>query len=160
MRGRGGFTLVEMMAALLVLGLASAMAAPRMDGALGALRVRSSLQRVAGDLAYARQLAVRTGQRARLRVIPSLDCAAPQGWTAGAGYVVIAGTGVDSVVVRTDLRAGSGRICLSSNQSGEVVFTSRGLLAGFNNRTMVVSAGARVADTLLVSSLGRVLRRP
>jgi prepilin-type N-terminal cleavage/methylation domain-containing protein len=152
----GGFSLAEMVMALAVFGILSVIAIPRFEAMLAHIRVRGALNRVAVDLAYTRQLAARTGARARLRIEPSPDCPSPRTGAAGHRYRVIAGP--DSVAYVVDLRLDGPSLCLTTNQSREVVFDSRGLLVGFNNRTMTVRQGDRPPVSLTLSAVGRVLR--
>jgi prepilin-type N-terminal cleavage/methylation domain-containing protein len=157
MGGQRAFTLVEVAAVVAVMGIAAAIAAPRLHGWIVHLRTRAAANQVAADLAYTRTLAVRDGWRARLVIEPAADCPAPSPGAAGHRYRIVAGAG-EAVVARRDLRADGGRICLASNRSREVVFNSRGLPIA-QNRTLTLREGAFPADTLLLSAVGRVLRR-
>lgn len=158
MRRRAGFTLVEVGVVVAVIGIAAAIAVPRMAGMLAHLRTRAATNALAADIAYARSLAVKRGERVRLQIEPAAGCPAPSPGAAGDGYRVLAG--VEGVVVRrTGLRGLGGRLCLSSNRSAELVFDTRGLPVGHNNRTFVVRDRAYPADTLSFSAVGRVLRR-
>lgn len=152
----GGFSFVEMLVTLTILGILMAIMAPRFEGTLAGIRSRGALNRVAGHLAYTRQMAVRTGGRARLQVEPSPDCPPPRIGAAGHRYRIVVGD--DSVVARVDLRLDGTPLCLTTNQSAEVVFNSRGLVVGFNNRTMSVRQGSHPPVSLTVSAVGRVLR--
>ncbi len=153
---RKGFSLVELMLTLTILGILVAIMAPRFEATLAGIRSRGALNRVAGHLAYTRHMAVRTGHRARLRVEPSADCPAPRVGAAGHRYRII--VGADSVAALVDLRVDGVPVCLTTNQSAEVVFNSRGLIVGFNNRTMSVRQGDHPPVSLTVSAVGRVLR--
>ncbi|HEX2210267.1 MAG TPA: GspH/FimT family pseudopilin [Longimicrobium sp.] len=153
---RRGFSLTEVMVALAVFGILMALAAPRFEGALAHIRSRGALNRVAGHLMYTRHLAVRTGGRAWLEIEPSEDCPSPRNGAAGYRYRVKVWP--DSQVVLVNLRLDGAPVCLASNQSSDVVFNSRGLLVGFNNRTMSVSQGNHPPVSLTVSAVGRVLR--
>ena len=153
---RGGYTLTELIVTLVIFGILMAIAAPRFDAMLAHVRARGALNRVAVHLAYTRQMAVRTGGRARLEVEPSPDCPPPRFGAAGYRYRIFAGG--DSLVYLVNLRLDGGRVCLTTNQSAEVVFNSRGLVVGFNNRTMSVRQGSHPPVSLTVSAVGRVLR--
>ncbi|HEX6367988.1 MAG TPA: GspH/FimT family pseudopilin [Longimicrobium sp.] len=153
---RGGFSLVEVVVALVMFGILMAIMAPRFEGALAHIRARGALNRVAGHLMYTRHLAVRTGGRARLQVEPSADCPSPRVGAAGHRYRIIVAQ--DSVAALVDLRLDGAPVCLTTNQSAEVVFNSRGLVVGFNNRTMSVRQGEHPPVSLTVSAVGRVLR--
>lgn len=153
----GGFSLTEVLLALAVFGILMGIMAPRFEAMLAHTRARGALNRVAVDLAYTRQMAVRTGVRARLVIEPARDCPPPIRGAAGHRYRIIAGP--DSLVYRVDLRLDGSPVCLTSNQSGEVVFNSRGLVEGFNNRTISVRQGTHAPVYLTVSAVGRVLRQ-
>lgn len=153
---KGGFSLVELVLAVAVLGILMVIAAPRLEGALAQIRSRGALNRVAGHLAYTRHLAVRTGGRARLEVVPSGDCPSPRTGTAGHIYRIVLAP--DSIVAQVDLRLDGAPVCLSTNQSSGVVFNSRGLVLGFNNRTMSVRQGDHHPVSLTVSAVGRIYR--
>lgn len=157
-KGSAGFTLPEMMAVLAVMGIMAAIAAPRMARWTAILRTRTAINRIATDLAYTRQLAARTGSRARLEVERSADCPAPAGWRAGHRYRVIR-AGRDSIVAVRELRQDRAPLCMASNGTGPVEFRSTGVLVGFDNRTLVVRQGAYPPDTLTLSAVGRVRRR-
>lgn len=153
-----GFTLHEMAVVVAVFGIAMAIAAPRLERMTALARTRGAANRLAADLAYTRQLATRTGCSARLVLERSTDCSAPAGWTAGHRYRVLQ-CGPDSVAARRDLRLDGAPLCAAANGPGPVTFRSSGVLAGFNNRTIVVRQGTHPADTLTLSAVGRVRRR-
>lgn len=159
MAGRRGFTLVELAVVLGLMGIAAALAVPWMHAWIVHLRTRSAANQLAGDLAQVRALAVRGGWGAQLVIEPSPECPSPASGAAGYRYRIEALADGADPAARVDLRARRGRICLSSNRSAEVVFDSRGLIAGHNNRTLVVREGTHPADTITLSSVGRVYRR-
>lgn len=147
---------MELLVVLAVFGIIMAIVGPRFEAALAHIRARGALNRVAVDLAYTRHMAVRTGRRARLQVEPSADCPQPGIGAAGHRYRIIAGP--DSLVYLVDLRLDGSPVCLTTNQSRDVVFDSRGLIVGFNNRTMNVRQGSHPPVSLTVSAVGRILR--
>lgn len=153
---KGGFSLAEVVLAIVVMGILMAILAPRFEGTLAHIRSRGALNRVAVDLAYTRHLAVRSGRRARLEVEPSADCPSPRVGAAGHRYRIVVAP--ESVAAVVDLRLDGQPLCLTTNQSAEVVFNSRGLVVGFNNRTMTVRQGDHPPVSLTVSAVGRVLR--
>lgn len=157
-KGRAGFTLHELTVVVVVFGIAAAISAPRLDRLAALARTRGAANRLAADLAYTRQLATRTGCSARLVLERSGGCDASAGWTAGHRYRVLR-CGRDSVVAVRDLRVDGAPLCVASNGPAAVVFRSNGVLAGFNNRTIVIRQGTYPADTLTLSAVGRVRRR-
>jgi prepilin-type N-terminal cleavage/methylation domain-containing protein len=150
--GKGrGFTLAELMIALVVAGLAMGMAVPRLEGVLRRARTVGALNRLATDLEFTRMAAVRSGAGATLRFVTDRHCPA----RGGGGYVVrVRG---DLAVLRRSTAPDELPVCYQVN-ADSIAFDSRGLLAPFNNRTVrVVLDGRR--DSLTVSVMGRVYRR-
>lgn len=58
---RGGFTLIEVILVVLILGIAAGMVVPMMSSA-GSLQVRAAANMVAADLEYAKSMAISRGQ--------------------------------------------------------------------------------------------------
>lgn len=156
MRGMRGYTLVELATVVAIVGIAMALAAPRLTGWLDAQRAEAAMRRFVGDVHRARILAVRRGMGVTVELLPSAAC--PYGGTGdhvGGGWRTVADDG--AVLGRVDLAAGGPDVCLWTNQSAALGFDSRGLLRPFSNRTVETrrgSASARVA----ISVLGRVRR--
>lgn len=65
-----GFTLVEALVVLAVVGLAAGIAYPQLDRAIGAVRARQARSDVSAALLTARALALRTGAAADLKIDP------------------------------------------------------------------------------------------
>jgi len=154
---RRGFTLAEVLAVLVIVGVVYTLGQPRMERWTRHARVRSAANRLACDLAYTRAAAVQRSERVELRVEPAADCP-PQRGGRVAGHVYRIGPRGGADAKRVDLRLEGGRVCLEMNQSAVVAFNSRGLLPGFTNRTLWVS-DRDARDSLTLSAVGRVLRR-
>lgn len=150
-----GYTLVEVLLVVAILGIAAAMTGPSLRRWTAKVRVQAALNLVATDLAHARIQAVRSGRGAVVRFVASGDCG---GARAGHRYVIVARPArlVRAVSVRMD----GARVCLEINNSDTVAFNSRGLLVPYANRTIRATAvrGA-VRDSLTLSVAGRILRR-
>ena len=161
MRRNRGFSLTEVLVVLVIVGILAAIAAPSLRAVIRRERVRGALNRVAGDLHYARMLAVRSGQRTVVRFAPAPECAGSGRTPIGSRRwtVEVRGPGV-RVARRASLDDAGGRypFCLEMNGSDTVAFDSRGLLVPFGNRTMRVVDG-EVRDSLSISALGRILPR-
>lgn len=148
--GTAGFTLVELLLVMVLVGIMAGLAAPRLDEAARRARARSALDQLSADLYYARLLAVREGRRTVVRFTrQDVRCHSPN-------YQVVVRADPERVAKRTVLEAGGG-LCLQLGTVDSVAFTSRGLPAQVNNRKMYVrwTGGA---DSLRLSMLGRVYR--
>jgi Tfp pilus assembly protein FimT len=156
----GGYTLVEVLIVVCLMGLLAGLLAPRWSAYAAHLRVRAASNRLVGDIAYTRMMAVRTGRSAALVLEPSADCSVKyRGRLAGHRYHVVPAGSTDAAFRTVDARASGGRTCLEMNGADSaMVFNSRGLPRGVNNRTFWVHEH-RFADSVAVSAVGRVLRR-
>jgi prepilin-type N-terminal cleavage/methylation domain-containing protein len=65
---RSGFTLIELVTALVVIGVVAGIAVPRFTGWVRVTRVDSMAAEFVTDVSYARMVAVRSGRRTQLRV--------------------------------------------------------------------------------------------
>jgi type IV fimbrial biogenesis protein FimT len=145
-RHRGGFTLAEVLVVVVIIGIALAMAVPRMQGVLHRSSVESALNSVASDITLARLRAVRAATRAALVVN-----------STGTGY---------SVVV--DPRSGTPQtlktVSFSNDYKGltlspvndSVAFDSRGMLVQGSGTIRATRQGR--TDSLTISGVGRIYR--
>jgi Tfp pilus assembly protein PilE len=147
---RAGLTLVDLVIALLVLGVMSAVAAPRFAQMLGRYRVESAAGRVRADLEYARQQARTHGQSRTIVFDPKThvyelaDMDHPD--RPGAKYVV-------------NLSESPGGVSLESatfggGNSPNVTFDLYGRADG--SGTVVLSAGAWQRSVRVDGTTGRV----
>lgn len=153
-----GFSLVELLTALVLVGILLSLAAPSLDGTISRMRTRAALNRLAGDLYHARILAVRSGYSVVVRFPYSSRCAASATYPYAAERYVLVVKEVLEREVKTVSLSEAGRVCLEMNQSDSMGFDPRGLLRGFGNRHLVARRNA-ARDSLTVSRAGRVLRR-
>jgi type IV fimbrial biogenesis protein FimT len=153
MRTGLGFSLHELLITLTVASIAAAVAVPRVEGFIDRERVRSALNRLAGDLQFTRMAAVSRGQTAVLRFRADPRC--PD--ATASGYFVTP-RGEPTRVLRISATPEARPTCFSAKGTDTVAFGSRGLLSPFNNRTFRASVGA-ARDSLTVSVLGRIYRR-
>jgi Tfp pilus assembly protein FimT len=159
-RRAGGYTLAEVLVVVCVMGLLAGILAPRWAAYAERMRVRAASNRLVGDIAYTRMMAVRTGRAAALVLEPSADCSVKfRGRLAGHRYRVVPAGAAGATFRTVDARVSGGRTCLEMNGADSaMVFNSRGLPRGVNNRTFWVHE-QRAADSVAVSAVGRVLRR-
>jgi prepilin-type N-terminal cleavage/methylation domain-containing protein len=148
-----GFTLQELLMTLVVASIAVMIAVPRLETFIHRERVRSALNRLAGDLEFTRMAAVRSGNTAVLHFRGDPRC---PGGTASGYVVTLRGGGQ---LLRQSFAPEEGvPTCFSTRGSDTVAFGSRGMLSPFNNRTFRASSGG-YRDSLTVSVMGRVYRR-
>ena len=144
-RHRGGFTLAEVLIVVLIVGIAIAMAVPRMQGVLHESAIQSALNNVASDITLARLRAVRTGNRARLVVN-----------SAGTGYSVLVDSSGTSTTFKTVSFATDYKGLTLSPVNDSVTFDSRGMLVQGTGTIRATRQGR--TDSLTVSGVGRVYR--
>ena len=136
-----GFTLIELMVAVSVLGLLAALAAPSFQRLLANQRMRAVAYNIVGDLVLARSEAVKRGENVtvtplattwdqgwRVRVASTSEDLAQQNSIGGGVVFTTAptsltfdrnGRAVTTVVVRFGMSdGGSGRRCISLDPSG------------------------------------------
>jgi prepilin-type N-terminal cleavage/methylation domain-containing protein len=124
-----GFTLVETMVVLVLMGLMMGLAAPRMNGFFHRTAVDGLADRLVGEVAHARMIAIRQGNPVELRLASA--------GTAGTPMTLqIVEVAPDGPVVRrnVDLRDGDAVVALQSLVGGthasdvRLRFNTRGLL--------------------------------
>jgi prepilin-type N-terminal cleavage/methylation domain-containing protein len=147
--GPPGFSLIELLTALVLLGVLASLAAPSLAATIDGIRSRSALEQFITDLSYARLLALRGGARVEMRLA----------WNAAgscvASYTLIE-AGETERIARSVVLDGR-RVCLASNNRNPIVFNTRGIPHGVFARSVWVERKGG-ADTLRISQLGRVYR--
>jgi prepilin-type N-terminal cleavage/methylation domain-containing protein len=147
-----GFSLHEVLVALVIASVAVSMAVPRLEGVIRRERVRAALNLLAGDLEFTRITAVRTGRPTVLRFVRHPQCPG----RGGRAWVVAARGSADPL--RRGGMPDQYPACYTGGSSDSVTYGSRGLLAPFNNRTVRAVDGT-VRDSLTISAVGRIYRR-
>lgn len=138
-----GFTLIELIVVLVVIGVTSALALPHLRDALDRIAVDGTAADVTTALAVARNAAVMSGTRARLVI--SAESLRIELWadTAWAPRKTWPGPLAHGVALEVS--------------NAMVVFGPTGMGWGASNTTVVLRRGAHSA-TLTTSRLGRVKR--
>lgn len=148
--GREGYTMMELLTVLVVIGVLVQIAAPKLSGSLRYLRTKEAATQVAGDLAQARLLGIRSGRGATVR------------FTSPTGYSVLEGRGAAATPLKSVSLAENFRsVRLVHIPSGDSVgFDSRGMARGGAGTLVLytVADSAASVEVLHVTSIGTVRR--
>lgn len=138
---RRGLTLAELILVCTFLSLVAAIAVPRLNAALDAVRLEQAAHEIAGALTLARAAAIRRTAYAAVVIDEP----------AGTVRVESAGRTLFSRAVRDDHH-----VTLRASRD-TITFAPNGMGYGVANSTIVVGIGQR-AETVTVSRLGRMRR--
>ena len=139
-----GFTLLELMITIVILGIMVAIAAPRMNTYISRTNADAVLNGLVGDIHYARMLAVRSGRSSRLTINAT-----------GTEYTVTTTQPDESTrtAKRVNLAWDAPGFTLSPTT---LTFNSRGLLTG--DAVTLKAQGRGQADSVLVLVTGQPYR--
>lgn len=145
-RRRRGFSLPELMAVVVIMGVIAAMAAPRMTRWLHTISQGSASNQIVADLGWSRAFAAREGRSVSLRVVSPTT------------YAIVVDNS-DRELKRVDLSQLNTATRFDTGVGERVAFDSRGLYSSGNSTTteFVVLRGA-LADTVRVTLVGRPYR--
>jgi prepilin-type N-terminal cleavage/methylation domain-containing protein len=147
LRRDAGFSLIEIVVVLAMMGIVAALAQPSLDAYVNRSKTRRALDRMSGDIAMARILAVRSGDRAVLEV------SGPDSYR-----VWVESVPVDTIRVVSLADDYAGVQLQAPTADGRLVFNGRGLLVTPGTGLMIARLGGGVADTLKITAAGRVYR--
>lgn len=136
-----GVTLPELLLALVVVGLLSLIALPRLAAVTSANALRHEATQLVAALDAARTTAIRVGAPSTLSLSDS-------------SYVVVGGLQGDSVRTRRIPGPGSRGVRLSGG-GAPIRFGAAGLAIGVANRTLILTRGGS-ARRVVLSRLGRI----
>ena len=147
-----GFSLVELLGVLAVLGILAILVAPSLSGQISRIKSETVLDRFAGDLYYARMAAVRSGQRVEVRLNWNADRSCVD------GYDLVELNAPERVLKSVPVTADTRGVCLHVNNSGNpLVYNSRGLPHGLGTRT-IVSTHGKASVRATQAQAGRIYR--
>jgi prepilin-type N-terminal cleavage/methylation domain-containing protein len=138
---RGGFSLLEMMIVLVMVGILTAMSVPKLTAMGERISVHSAGAEILAELATARQTAIAHGTRVAVRI------------EALSGRVTVASR-TDTILTR---RVGAAHHVTLSVTRDSIAYSPTGLGYGAANTRIIVRRG-HAADTIFVSRLGRARR--
>ena len=152
MTRRAGFTLVETLLVVVVVGILTLMTYPRVNAAVTRSDIRGARTRVANLLATARTVATQSSRTARLRFEGNkvFVTASPR-HTVGAGDR-------DTVGLVVDLNTVYGTTTTLSGGTTEIVYDPRGLASGFGADVTITLARGGHSQALKIDMLGRVTK--
>lgn len=152
MTRRAGFTLVETLLVVVVVGILTLMTYPRVNAAVTRSDIRGARTRVANLLATARTVATQSSRTARLQFEGNkvFVTASPR-HTVGAGDR-------DTVGLVVDLNTVYGTTTTLSGGTTEIVYDPRGLASGFGGDVTITLARGGHSQALKIDMLGRVTK--
>lgn len=145
-----GFTTIEMVIVVVLMGVIAAMAFPRIRGALDRQNVRSARAAAQTFVVKARAAAVQRGCRGTLH-LP----ADGRMWVTICRVVPAAGSTIDTLGPIETLGSRYNVTITPSRDS--VMFDARGMKINFERVTVVFTHGS-ITDSLVVNELGKVVR--
>lgn len=146
--GRRGFTLVEMLVVLVLMGIMATMAGPRLMNWARVVGQRGALNELIADLSLARTQAVRQGQTVSLRVTDATRYSVTVDGAAGNVVRTIKNVNLDDTYKGTRLTRATGRVS----------FDSRGMYRANSDFADLGVQEGTTTKTVRISGVGRIYR--
>lgn len=148
----GGFSLLEILTALVMLGILASLAAPSLAGQIARIKTQAALNSLTNDLYYARMSAVRAGHSAEVRFTWNADK------SCIVQYNIVGLASPERTIKKVTVSEESRGVCLRmNNANNRLIFNSRGLPATVAARSFYASRGA-AADSIRLAQAGRIFR--
>lgn len=138
-----GFTLVEVMIAVVVMGMIMAIGAPKLASIRDQAAVRSATQQIGAYVATARAAAIRRGLRANFKT------------SADTMWVEIQQPGAPEAIVPRIPLASTFNVAVQSS-GDSITFDARGFALGLNATQKFIVTRAAAKDSVCVTRLGMV----
>ena len=148
--GRNGFSMIEMIIVMILIGIIAAIAFPRLRDGLERQNIRSSKALIATLVATARGTAIQRGCSA------TLNMTTDSVWVTACG--VTGNPPPASVAVGTKKLVGDEFRVTLAPSNAQVVYDPRGLSTQFQATTIRV-IGAHYTDSVVINELGKVKRQ-
>lgn len=143
--GTAGYSLLETLVVLAVVGILGSMVAPSLTEYVRRQKARSALDQLAADVAFARMAAVRSGERSVVR------------FSGASEYRVEHSLEGQAAVRATGLSQDYAGVVLLP-PSGTLEFNSRGLLVSDPGDGYIVVSLEGTRDSVLITPAGRLYR--
>ena len=139
----GGFTLIELIVALVIVGIIAAIASPSFVGLLNKVRVDTALEELLGAIRETQRMAMRHGKTCRININPNTNLI-----NASDSECLLQERRLDdNVIVRTNL----------SGSTPNILFSHRGSTTKMG--TIVLSSNLTNSQKCFVISLGLGIMR-
>ncbi len=149
MARRCGFTLIEMLVVVVVIGLASLIALPKLNDAFAHSNVLSAKAKLSALYSAARTTAMSSNQTGILRVNGNQVYV----YARPRRRAPTAGNSVDTIVRPTDFSTAYGVTLTGGVDSVRIASTGLGL-----DSAVIILTKSHTIDTLIISKYGRVLK--
>lgn len=138
-----GFTLLELMVVLLIVGIIAAIAVPNFIGLLNRIRVRDSLEKLLGAIQESQKLSIRHGKTCYLNINPNTNVISSNDSQCLLNERIIN----EDIVIRTNL----------SGSIPNIYFSHKGNTTKMG--TIVLSSNFTKSQVCFVISLGLGIKR-
>lgn len=146
-----GFTFVEILIVMIIIGIAAAMGIPRIRDSMQKQNVRSARAAIATMVAKTRAAAVQRGCRATLQLRAS-----GRAWITACKTSTVGATSTLDTIGGVELVASRWNVTMSETNDS-IRFDPRGINVDYQQTIVRFLAGS-IADSVIINQLGKVVR--